>query len=173
MNDFAPARRRALRDAGCRFERHGKGDHELWYSPITRRSDQVISRPVAPPAAPLHRGLGNAVGAGDGGRGDHLAYPFQLLSPVCNCITRLADCSLCRIARFRNVPAGSAMQPIQPSALNDRVRRLFDRAVARCSVFCGLVVVKRRHVGLRRGHHGARDGRYAFRLGQALPSTGS
>ncbi len=38
MNDFAPALRRALRDAGCRFERHGKGDHDLWYSPITKRS---------------------------------------------------------------------------------------------------------------------------------------
>jgi hypothetical protein len=23
--------------AGCRFERSGKGDHEIWYSPITDR----------------------------------------------------------------------------------------------------------------------------------------
>jgi len=26
-----------LREAGCRFVRPGKGDHEIWYSPITRR----------------------------------------------------------------------------------------------------------------------------------------
>ncbi|MBI4702241.1 MAG: type II toxin-antitoxin system HicA family toxin [Deltaproteobacteria bacterium] len=26
--------RRLLREAGCRFERQGKGDHEIWYSPI-------------------------------------------------------------------------------------------------------------------------------------------
>ena len=24
-----------LREAGCDFERQGKGDHEIWYSPIT------------------------------------------------------------------------------------------------------------------------------------------
>jgi len=24
-----------LREAGCDFEREGKGDHEIWYSPIT------------------------------------------------------------------------------------------------------------------------------------------
>lgn len=22
---------------GCRFVRHGKGDHDIWYSPITQR----------------------------------------------------------------------------------------------------------------------------------------
>ena len=26
-----------LREAGCTFIRHGKGDHEIWYSPITKR----------------------------------------------------------------------------------------------------------------------------------------
>jgi hypothetical protein len=26
-----------LRDNGCIFERQGKGDHEIWYSPITKR----------------------------------------------------------------------------------------------------------------------------------------
>jgi predicted RNA binding protein YcfA (HicA-like mRNA interferase family) len=28
---------RLLRDAGCVFVRHGKGSHQIWYSPITRR----------------------------------------------------------------------------------------------------------------------------------------
>lgn len=27
-----------LRDAGCEFVRQGKGDHEIWYSPITKRN---------------------------------------------------------------------------------------------------------------------------------------
>ena len=37
MADFAPEVRRILRENGCRFERPGKGDHEIWYSPITNR----------------------------------------------------------------------------------------------------------------------------------------
>jgi predicted RNA binding protein YcfA (HicA-like mRNA interferase family) len=27
-----------LRDHGCTFVRHGKGDHEIWRSPITNRN---------------------------------------------------------------------------------------------------------------------------------------
>lgn len=27
--------KKRLREAGCRFERQGKGDHEIWYSPMT------------------------------------------------------------------------------------------------------------------------------------------
>ena len=27
--------KRILRDHDCRFVRHGKGDHEIWFSPIT------------------------------------------------------------------------------------------------------------------------------------------
>ena len=27
--------KRILRAHGCRFVRHGKGDHEIWFSPIT------------------------------------------------------------------------------------------------------------------------------------------
>ena len=30
-----------LKDAGCRFVRQGKGSHEIWYSPITRRTFSV------------------------------------------------------------------------------------------------------------------------------------
>jgi hypothetical protein len=29
-DNFTPAVKRLLRSAGCRFERHGKGDHEIW-----------------------------------------------------------------------------------------------------------------------------------------------
>ncbi|NBX65536.1 MAG: type II toxin-antitoxin system HicA family toxin [Proteobacteria bacterium] len=30
-----------LSDAGCTFVRPGKGDHEIWYSPITKRNFSV------------------------------------------------------------------------------------------------------------------------------------
>jgi hypothetical protein len=35
MADCTAELKRLLRDAGCRFERQGKGDHEIWASPIT------------------------------------------------------------------------------------------------------------------------------------------
>ena len=35
MSDYVPDLKRLLREAGCRFERQGKGDHEIWFSPIT------------------------------------------------------------------------------------------------------------------------------------------
>ena len=30
-----------LRDNGCEFVRHGKGDHQIWYSPITEKKFSV------------------------------------------------------------------------------------------------------------------------------------
>jgi hypothetical protein len=35
--NYTPEVKRVLHAAGCRFERYGKGDHEIWYSPITNR----------------------------------------------------------------------------------------------------------------------------------------
>ena len=35
MADFSPELKRLLHAAGCRFERAGKGDHDIWASPIT------------------------------------------------------------------------------------------------------------------------------------------
>jgi hypothetical protein len=35
MADYTKGLKKILREAGCTFERQGKGDHELWYSPIT------------------------------------------------------------------------------------------------------------------------------------------
>jgi hypothetical protein len=35
MADYTKDLKKVLREAGCTFERQGKGDHELWYSPIT------------------------------------------------------------------------------------------------------------------------------------------
>jgi hypothetical protein len=31
---FTPELKRLLRDAGCYFIRTGRGDHEIWFSPI-------------------------------------------------------------------------------------------------------------------------------------------
>jgi hypothetical protein len=36
--------RRLLRKAGCYLERRGKGDHEIWYSPITDRRFRVDNK---------------------------------------------------------------------------------------------------------------------------------
>ncbi len=35
MADYTKDLKKYLNDAGCFFERQGKGDHEIWYSPIT------------------------------------------------------------------------------------------------------------------------------------------
>ncbi len=35
MSDYSRELKSLLRQAGCSFERQGKGDHEIWYSPIT------------------------------------------------------------------------------------------------------------------------------------------
>jgi len=32
---------RQLKNSGCIFIRHGKGDHQIWYSPITDRKFSV------------------------------------------------------------------------------------------------------------------------------------
>jgi len=35
MSDYSRELKRLLRQAGCSFERQGRGDHEIWHSPIT------------------------------------------------------------------------------------------------------------------------------------------
>ena len=35
MADYTRDLKLYLREAGCHFERQGKGDHEIWFSPIT------------------------------------------------------------------------------------------------------------------------------------------
>jgi hypothetical protein len=50
-DSFTPELKRLLAEAGCRFERHGKGDHDIWYSPITERrfvlDAKILSRYTA------------------------------------------------------------------------------------------------------------------------------
>lgn len=44
MTDYCPELKKALRKAGCHFLRHGKGDHEVWFSPIIHRPFTVDSK---------------------------------------------------------------------------------------------------------------------------------
>ena len=36
MSDYTPKLKKILQEAGCYFDRPGKGDHEIWCSPKTR-----------------------------------------------------------------------------------------------------------------------------------------
>jgi len=42
-SSFTPQLKKILPRHGCRFERQGRGDHEIWYSPITDRRFVVDS----------------------------------------------------------------------------------------------------------------------------------
>jgi hypothetical protein len=44
MADYERLVRDYLKQHGCRFERQGKGDHEIWWSPITNRHITVDTR---------------------------------------------------------------------------------------------------------------------------------
>ena len=51
MAEYEKTVRDILRKNGCRFVRHGKGDHDVWYSPplmgrflFTNKSQCVINR---------------------------------------------------------------------------------------------------------------------------------
>jgi len=43
-SSFTPELIRLLRQAGCYFERPGKGDHDIWFSPITNLRFPVDSK---------------------------------------------------------------------------------------------------------------------------------
>ncbi len=41
MAEYEKKVRKILRQHGCTFVRHGKGDHDIWYSPIRDRNITV------------------------------------------------------------------------------------------------------------------------------------
>ena len=51
MISFTPKLKEILRTHACRFSRPGRGDHEIWYSPITDRhfpvDQKILSRHTA------------------------------------------------------------------------------------------------------------------------------
>ena len=38
MGDFTPLLKKALKSQGSYFVRQGKGDHEIWFSPLSRKN---------------------------------------------------------------------------------------------------------------------------------------
>ena len=44
MADFRPKLVKILADAGCEFVKQGKGDHEIWRSPLSHRRFTVDSK---------------------------------------------------------------------------------------------------------------------------------
>lgn len=57
--------KRILAAHGCRFVRHGKGDHEIWYSPITNRSltvDAGTKKRFTAEAVLKQAGIGERIG---------------------------------------------------------------------------------------------------------------
>jgi hypothetical protein len=51
MAGYTPKLKEILRSHGCDFDRPGRGDHEIWYSPITQRrfpvDHNILSRHTA------------------------------------------------------------------------------------------------------------------------------
>jgi hypothetical protein len=51
MAEYEKKVRQILKESGCNFLRHGKGDHDVWYSPITNLpitvDGEIKSRHVA------------------------------------------------------------------------------------------------------------------------------
>ena len=43
MASYTGALKKILSENGCKFERQGKGDHEIWYSPISGKRFPVDS----------------------------------------------------------------------------------------------------------------------------------
>jgi hypothetical protein len=41
MAEYEKQVREILRQNGCTFKRHGKGDHDVWYSPLSNQSFPV------------------------------------------------------------------------------------------------------------------------------------
>ena len=44
MKEYGKAVRDILDKYGCYFVRHGKGDHDIWYSPIVKQNITVNSK---------------------------------------------------------------------------------------------------------------------------------
>ena len=58
MGDFSPDVKKILRANGCYWVRSGKGDHEIWYSPISKRNVTVDSKILSRPANAIMKQAG-------------------------------------------------------------------------------------------------------------------
>jgi len=48
MAEYERKVREILKSNGCTFVRHGKGDHDIWFSPIVGKSFPVDGRATLP-----------------------------------------------------------------------------------------------------------------------------
>lgn len=63
MAEFEKRVRKVLSENGCYFVRHGKGDHDIWHSPVTNANFPVPTKIKARPIANTilkQAGLGKA-----------------------------------------------------------------------------------------------------------------
>ena len=44
MAEYEKVVRKILQENGCYFVRHGKGDHSMWYSPLTNQNFPVDAK---------------------------------------------------------------------------------------------------------------------------------
>jgi len=44
MAEYEKVVRKVLHENGCYFVRHGKGDHTIWYSPLSKQNFPVDSK---------------------------------------------------------------------------------------------------------------------------------
>ena len=54
MAEYEKKVRKLLHENGCVFIRHGKGNHDIWYSPITNRNISVDSKIAKRPHGQWH-----------------------------------------------------------------------------------------------------------------------
>jgi len=51
VGNYTRELKKLLREKGCRYERQGRGDHEIWYSPVTSKrfpvDNEIKSRHTA------------------------------------------------------------------------------------------------------------------------------
>jgi hypothetical protein len=44
MAEYEKLVRQKLSECGCSFQRHGKGDHDIWHNPLTNHSFPVATK---------------------------------------------------------------------------------------------------------------------------------
>ncbi|MBP5305285.1 MAG: type II toxin-antitoxin system HicA family toxin [Lachnospiraceae bacterium] len=54
MAEYEKKVRKVLKENGCYFVRHGKGDHDIWFSPIT---NEILVVPVKIKSRHLANGI--------------------------------------------------------------------------------------------------------------------
>ena len=47
MDGYTRQLKKLLTEAGCHFVRHAKGDHEIWFSPISKRTVTVDGKTMS------------------------------------------------------------------------------------------------------------------------------